>query len=645
MKHLIIGTAGHIDHGKTTLVKALTSIDCDRLKEEKERGITIDLGFAFFDLPSGRRAGMVDVPGHERFIKNMLAGVAGMDVVLLIVAADEGVMPQTAEHLHILSLLKVQKGIIVLTKTDLVESDWLELVMLDVREKVQGTFLEQASIIPVSAVTGAGLLELTEEIDRLCEDAAPRDAELPFRLPVDRVFTVQGFGTVVTGTLLSGSVKPGDTVEISPSQIPVRVRGVGVHGRQVEAAVAGQRTALNLAGVTVEQVRRGDVLAEPSLLAPTMMLDVRVDILSDLEKVLANRERVRLYSGTAEILCRVVLLDRDVLMPGESAYAQLRLEEPLAVLTGDRFVLRSYSPMVTSGGGSVIDPLPLKRKRYRDKGISELMVLETGGAGDVVSQLLAKFSDKLNTRDEILRMVARPDREEALEELLAGETVVSITADDVEYLFHRDTVATIRGRALKALEDYHRRFPLRAGIPKEELRSKVFPAASSRIFASLLLELKADAPIKLAPRTVAIESFNVDFSGKWSRPKETAVRLYREQPYAPPSLEEVEETIRLTVEDTRELLEALVESEVLVKVGEGMYFHIDAVNGALRLVLEHFSREAELSLATFRTYIDSSRKFALPLLEHFDQRKVTIRAGEVRKLNTSFDSTKQNMLN
>lgn len=645
MKHLIIGTAGHIDHGKTTLVKALTNIDCDRLKEEKERGITIDLGFAYFDLPSGRRAGIVDVPGHERFIKNMLAGVGGMDLVLLIVAADEGVMPQTAEHLHILSLLQVPKGIVVLTKADLVDEEWLELVLLDVRERVQGTFLEHAPIIPVSSVTGVGLDELTKEIDRLCEDVSPRDANLPFRLPVDRVFTVQGFGTVVTGTLLSGTVRPGDSVEVAPSQLPVRVRGVGVHGKQVEMALAGQRTALNLAGVTVEQMRRGDVLCSPGLLAPTMMLDVRLSILSDVDKMVSNRERVRLYSGTAEILCRVVLLDRDVLLPGESAYAQLRLEEPIAVLAGDRFVLRSYSPMITIGGGSVIDPLPLKRKRYRERGIAELMVLESGSTGEIIAQLLLKFPDRLVTRDEVLKMVARQDRDEALEDMLAAEVVASIRADDVEYLFHRDTIAQLRSRAVKILDEYHRRFPLRAGMPKEELRTKVFSGASSRVFSSLLLELQADSQIRVAQRTVALDGFTVSFTGKWSRPRDVAVALFRQQLFAPPTMEEVQDATRLSNEDARELVDALVEAQELVKVAEGLYFHLDAVNAALRVVLDHFARESELSLAAFRTYIDSSRKYALPLLEYFDQKKITLRVGEVRKLNNAFDSTRQSVLN
>lgn len=638
MKHVIIGTAGHIDHGKTTLVKALTSIDCDRLKEEKERGITIDLGFAYFDLPSGRRAGIVDVPGHEKFIKNMLAGVGGMDLVLLIVAADEGVMPQTAEHLHILSLLQVKQGIVVLTKADLVEDEWLELVMLDIRERVQGTFLEDAPIMPVSAVTGTGLQELAETIDHLCDDVTPRNSGLPFRLPIDRVFTVQGFGTVVTGTLLSGTVRPGDTVEVQPSQLLVRVRGVGVHGKQVDRAEAGQRTALNLAGVTVDQINRGEVLTAPGSLTPTMMLDARIRLLPDVDKTLSNRQRVRLYAGTAEILCRVVLLDSEELFPNDNALVQFRLEESTALRAGDRFVVRSYSPMVTIGGGIVLDPLPEKRKRFREKGLNELRVLESGSTAEVLGQRIARHNDKLLSRTEVLKTAGRSDAEEALEILIGEEIVVEMRADEVDYVIHRDTIQFLCDKSATILEEYHKRYPLRAGISREELRSRLLSSVNARVFGALLLALQGDAKLKLTARAVALSDFTVQFGGKWQRAREVALSSFHKQLFSPPTVEDVIDNTKLSSEDVRELLEALVEAGDLVKVAEGMYFLRVAVCQAKELVLAQFAREPELTLATFRTLLDSSRKYALPLLEYFDQKKLTLRVGESRKLNSSFDS-------
>jgi len=638
MSHFVIGTSGHIDHGKTTLVRALTGIDCDRLKEEKERGITIDLGFAFFDLPSGRRAGIVDVPGHERFIKNMLAGAGGIDVVLWIVAADEGVMPQSLEHLAILSILQVKRGIIVVTKADLVDPEWLELVVLDIREKVQGTFLAEAPLVPVSAITGVGLPELVAEIDLLCDQASPKDASQPMRMSIDRVFTVQGFGTVVTGTLLSGAVKVGDTVEVLPDQFGARVRGIGVHGQKVGQAVAGQRTAINLAGVQVSQLARGDVLAAPHSLQPSLMLDVRITLLAEADKILANRERLRLYSGAAEVLCRAVLLDQDALAPGDSAYAQLRLEEPLAVVAGDYFVLRSYSPMLTIGGGSVIDPCPQKRKRFREKGIAELEILEKGSTGDVLMQILSKVEGQLTTREELLRLVHRPDKEEELEDLLTGEAAYSLRADEHEYIIARSTLLKIQSKIEAELNLYHRRYPLRRGMPREELRGKVLPVANNRLFASLLLLLQNEAGYALLPRTIARRDFVVEFVGKWARCREQTLAMLHKELFSPPPVEDLASLLSLTIEEQKELMEALAERGEAVRVTEGTYFHCQALERTRELIVAHCQAEEELTLAMFRTMIDSSRKYALLLLEYCDEKRLTVRQGENRRLAASFDS-------
>jgi len=638
MRHFVIGTSGHIDHGKTTLVRALTGIDCDRLKEEKERGITIDLGFAFFDLPSGRRAGIVDVPGHERFIKNMLAGAGGIDVVLWVVAADEGVMPQSNEHLAILSILQIKRGIIVVTKADLVDPEWLELVLLDIRERVQGTFLAEAPLVSVSAVTGVGLPELVAEIDAMCEQALPKDASQPMRMPIDRVFTVQGFGTVVTGTLQSGAVKVGDTVEILPAQFAARVRGVGVHGQKVGQAVAGQRTAINLAGVQVSQLARGDVLAAPQSIKPSLMLDVRLTLLNEADKVLSNRERLRLYTGAAEVLCRAVLLEQDALAPGESAYAQLRLEEPLAVVAGDRFVLRSYSPMSTIGGGSVIDPGPQKRKRFREKSIAELETLESGSTGDVLLQILAKAEGQLLPREELLRLVHRPDKEAGLEELLAQEAMYSLRADEHEYIISSLSLLYLQKKIDAELALYHRRYPLRSGLPREELRGKVLPSSNNRLFASLLLFLQDEAGYVLSPRTIASRDFAVEFVGKWARGREQTLTVLHNDLFSPPPVEDMAAQSSFSTEEQRELMEALAERGEVVKVAEGAYFHSQALLRTRELLVAHFQSEEELTLATFRTMIDSSRKYALLLLEYCDQKRLTTRQGENRRRAASFDS-------
>lgn len=637
-RHFVIGTSGHIDHGKTTLVRALTGIDCDRLKEEKERGITIDLGFAFFDLPSGRRAGIVDVPGHERFIKNMLAGAGGIDIVLWIVAADEGVMPQSSEHLAILSILQVKHGIIVVTKADLVDPEWLELVILDIREKVQGTFLANAPLVPVSAVTGLGLPALVAEIDALGDQARPKDVAEPMRMPIDRVFTVQGFGTVVTGTLLAGDVKVGDTVEILPAGLSARVRGLGVHGQKVAQAVAGQRTALNLAGVQVAELSRGDVLAAPHSLLPSLMLDVRLSLLAEAEKLLTNRERLRVYTGAAEVLCRVVLLEQDALAPGESAYAQLRLEEPLAVRAGDRFVLRSYSPMLTIGGGSVIDPVPLKRKRFREKSIAELETLERGSTGEVIMHTLQKAEGQILTREELLRLVHRQDKEEELEELLAKEAVYSLRADEHEFIVSSLATDHLQKKIDAELVLYHRRYPLRSGLPREELRSKVLPSANSRLFASLLLFLQNEAGYVLGSRTIASRDFAVEFVGKWARGREQTLDVLHTELFSPPLVDELALKLSLTLEEQKEIMEALSLRGEVVKVAEGLYFHPQALIRTRELIVAHFQGEEELTLATFRTMIDSSRKYALPLLEYCDQKRLTVRSGENRRLAASFDS-------
>ncbi|HEU5393646.1 MAG TPA: selenocysteine-specific translation elongation factor, partial [Candidatus Methylomirabilis sp.] len=388
MKHIIVGTAGHIDHGKTSLVKALTGIDTDRLKEEKERGISIELGFAHLTLASGLRLGIVDVPGHERFVKTMLAGVGGIDLVVLVIAADEGIMPQTREHLHICRLLQIPRGLVALTKRDLVDPDWLEMVAEEIRIFLKGTFLEGAPILPVSATTGAGLEALKAALAAVAAETEPKRVEGIFRLPIDRVFTMRGFGTVITGTLLAGSLKIGDEVAVLPEGARSRVRRLQVHGETVEQAFAGQRTAVNLPGVEVSGIARGSLLCFPGALHPSIAMDASLTLLADAPRPLKNRSRVRFHLGTSELLARVVLLDREELEPGQSAYVHYRLESPGAALPQDRYVIRSYSPAVTIGGGIILDPAPPERRRKRQEILDHLRVLEQGSPADRLERLL-----------------------------------------------------------------------------------------------------------------------------------------------------------------------------------------------------------------------------------------------------------------
>ncbi len=432
MKHFVLGTAGHVDHGKTALIKALTGIDTDRLKEEKERGITIELGFASLLLPSGQTLGIVDVPGHEKFIKNMVSGAAGIDLVMMVIAADEGIMPQTKEHLHICSLLGISKGIVALTKIDLVEKDWLDLVQSEISEFLRGTFLEGAPIVPVSALKREGLANLVCAVEAAINNIPEKADYGIFRLPVDRVFTMKGFGTVVTGTLVSDRIKSGEDIQILPEEITARIRGIQVHNQPVEEAWAGQRTAINLQGIEKSAIKRGDILVRPKTVRPSQRLDVFVEFLSSNSKNLKNRTLVRLHTGTSEIIARVILLEKDEIAPGQNAFAQLVLTNKDVVVAGDRFVLRSYSPITTIGGGHIIDPLPAKHKRLNSKIIDELNLLQNGTLPEKISVILERAGfTGINLRGLAFRLGINAKKiMEALENLFSSKKAFLLDSDD-----------------------------------------------------------------------------------------------------------------------------------------------------------------------------------------------------------------------
>lgn len=485
MKNIIVGTAGHIDHGKTTLIKALTGRNTDRWEEEQRRGITIDLGFTYFDLKNGDRVGIIDVPGHEKFINNMVAGVVGMDLVLLVVAADEGIMPQTREHMDILGLLGIKKSILVINKCDLVDEEWLELVEEEIQEELEGTFLEGAPVVKVSAATGQGLDELTDTIQQLMSDeVVAKDTQTIPRLPIDRAFTLSGFGTIITGTLISGTITREDVLEMYPIGKECKIRNIQVHGQNQDKCYAGQRVAINLSNVKKKEIRRGCVLAPKNSMKNTDLLDVKLKVLEDSMRILTNHERLHLYTGTSEILCRAVLLDKEQIGPGEEGLVQLRLEEEIAVKRGDRFVVRFYSPMETIGGGIVLEPNPVRKKRFDAQAIEELKKKESGSLGDVMELQIKEHGDTMITLAELAKVMAHSvdELKEYLEELEESGTIFVFPMKKDTYLWHRDSEFAVRQKIEEALQKYHSEHPYRYGMKKAEIHNTFLKKIKPNIF-------------------------------------------------------------------------------------------------------------------------------------------------------------------
>ncbi|MBU7006647.1 selenocysteine-specific translation elongation factor [Phosphitispora fastidiosa] len=634
MKHFIIGTAGHVDHGKTRLIKALTGQETDRLKEEKERGISIELGFAPFQLPSGTLAGVVDVPGHERFIKNMLAGVGGMDLVILVVAADEGIMPQTREHLDIIDLLQVQKGIIVITKTDLVDEEWLDLVQEEIIELVKETVLEDAPVVPVSSVTGAGIGELIELIDRTAENLRERPAAGYFRMPVDRVFSKTGFGTVVTGTLLSGRLRLGDVVEILPDMEEARVRTLQVHGTKVEEALAGQRVAVNLAGTERETITRGSVIAAPGMLNPSHRLDVQLKLISGIKKSLANRARVRVHIGTSEILARVILLEKDELEPGESGFIQLECEEAIVAARDDLLVIRSYSPMTTIGGGKVIDSAPPKRKRFHAETIEILRTKAKGTPEELLHQFMLSSGQAAHLRDDLARGGGFDEAttEEAINKLTAQGLLRQFTSENKIY-FMLDSFYTQKADEIAAaLEKYHTVYPLRSGISKEEIRSRFFPGMSNKLFSALMDIYRVDEVISIMGENIAKKGFQPEPQGEQIRLFPKIEGEYLAAGFQTPGWEDIKSAHRLVPAESEEILNYFINKKVLVKLEDNVLIHRANLDKARNLLVGFLEEKGEITLGEARDLLNTSRKFALPVMAYFDKERITRRIDDKRVL-------------
>ena len=624
-KHVVVGTAGHIDHGKTALVKALTGIDTDRLPEEKARGITIDLGFAYIEEAAGPDGDgltieIVDVPGHERFVKNMLAGVGGIDLAMLVIAADEGAMPQTREHLAICTLLHIKSGLVVLTKRDLVEAEWLELVRDDVATLTRGTFLDGAPVIAVSAKTGEGLDELRAGLRELARTVAPKPTDQLPRLPIDRVFTVRGFGTVVTGTLTQGQVAVEDRVEVYPRGLQAKVRGLQTHGHTVTEARAGQRTAVNLQGVERAAIERGDVLGALGTLVSSVLVDGTLELLEDAPRPIKARDRVRFHVGTSEIMARVLLLDRTELLPGDRTYARFRLEAPVVAVPGDRFVIRSYSPIMTIGGGSLLDVSPPRFKRKAPALLAHLAVLEHGTEPEVVEEHVRHAGASGVRLDALTGRV--PFGPQRLREIVAGLVAAgAIRAVDREWFLHRDSHDRLREEVLGILQDFHHRHPLKSGMSREELRGRA-GAPEERVFAQLVSALEVDGLVRSERDKTRLASHAVRLTPDQQRLVDRMETEFRDAGAAPPTPED---------EDS-ELFQLLVTDRRLVRVKESLYFHADALKAIEEKLVALLREKREIAPADVKDLLGISRKYAIPLLEYFDGQRVTQRVGERRVL-------------
>jgi len=635
MNHYVLGTAGHIDHGKTTLIKALTGIDCDRLPQEKKRGITIELGFAWMKLSDAAILGIVDVPGHEKFIKNMVAGATGIDLVMLIIAADEGVMPQTREHLDICKLLNLRKGLVALTKVDLVDPEWLEMVEDDIKEYLVGSFLEGAPVVPVSAVDGRGIDELRQAIMNVVEGMEPRTRAGVLRMPIDRVFTMRGFGSVVTGTTISGQLRVGDEVQIYPGEVRARVRGLQVHNRTVEAVEGGFRTAVNLQGVDRSEIKRGDVLAHPGTIRPTRILDAALTYLPDTPRPLKDRAIVRFHAGTSEIMARVILLDREVMEPGQNGPVQLLLEIPVALLPRDRFVIRSYSPVFTIGGGSILDVRPRRHRKGQVGLLSDLAVLQGGDEEEMAAFFVREAAYAGISREDLSAVIPfSSGRLKAILDRMSSQHKVHVFDRESHRMIHGKLYEELLGTAREELERFHRENPLKPGITREGLRALLPASMDSRLFHTVLEDLSARGLVVSEREIVRLATHTITLETDQQRDRQRIEEIFRLAGLEPPLFKELVEKLGRGAEETRNITDLLVAEGALVKVRDDLYFYRPVVED-LEARLTAFLREhGEISTPQFKELTGVSRKFMIPLGEHFDKKKLTLRVGDKRLLRS-----------
>lgn len=635
MREIVLGTAGHVDHGKTSLVRALTGIETDRLKEEKKRGITIELGFAFLDLPCGHRLGIVDVPGHEKFVKNMVAGASGVDLVAFVVAADEGIMPQTREHFEICSLLGVKRGILIITKIDMVEPDWLEMVQEELAEFFKGSFLEGAPVAKVSSTTGEGIENLKAQLDAIVSSSDFSTPSGPFRLPIDRIFSMTGFGAVVTGTSMSGSIAVGDDVCIYPSLKKARIRGIQVHGNSVEIAEAGHRTALNIQGLEKELIDRGDMLASPDCLIPSYMLDCDFTYLSSNEKPLKNRTRVRVHIGTAEVMGRIVLLDCEEAGPGDTVNVQVLLEEPVTSWPGDRYVVRRYSPVITIGGGSIFNNCPArKRRRFKADNKTAFALYHNGEPDELALLLLNEAGIEGLTHVELeARLGIFGNRLKKILNTPISSRKIVVVDSEKKLMISGDFLEKLCDLSKSILVKFHQDNPLKEGAGKEELRSRLYTGIGQKLFNLVIQTLAKKNEIVVDNAFVRLASHKVSLKEDEKALQFDLEKSFKSAGLSPPTKKELLATFHhYSAGLLAEVMALLVQDMKLVRVTEDLYFHHDSLEKLKESLIAYLKTKNEIDASSFKELTGLTRKFSIPLMEFFDKEKVTIRVGDKRVL-------------
>lgn len=627
--HVIIGTAGHIDHGKTALVKALTGIDADTLAEEKRRGITIELGFVFMQTESpDKQIVFIDVPGHEKLVKTMVAGASNIDAALFVIAADEGINVQTREHFDILKLLNIGSGIIALTKSDLVDQNRIEELEEGIRSFVQGTFLEKAPIIPVSSVTGSGVDDLRKALIAISERVSPRVDKGTFRMPVDRVFTMKGFGTVVAGTVLSGQVKEGDKVEIYPDGLISRVRGVQVHHAKTDRSRIGKRTAINLPDIAKEKLRRGQTAAAPGSLTPTNRLDGKLHLLQSYGKNLKNRERLRFHTGTAEVICRLVLLEHDTLSPGETSFAQFVLEAPTVALPQDRFVVRTFSPLMTIGGGIILDATPFKHKRFSSQTVEELHMLDSGHE-DTVEQVFVKGAFTPQSASEVARSTGmeKEDVETAIQNRLSSGKLVPIEpskSPDKLYL-HASGFTNLKEKLLAILKNYLEKNPYQLLAPTGVMRSEFLKLSDDSVFKSVLADLIKEKLIYKKEGTIGLPGHKVQMTSREQAAADRIEDIFRSAGYKTPIEEDVRAQLGLSPHEFKNIINSLLNQGRLARLSKNVIYHKDTLSDAEKIVVDYIKKNRSITIAELRDTLQFSRKYAQAILEYFDNTGLTKR--------------------
>ena len=633
MKNIIIGTAGHVDHGKTSLIKLLTNIDTDSLAEEKKRGISINLGFAFFDLPSKRRAGIIDVPGHEKFIKNMLAGATGIDVVLLVVACDEAVKPQTREHLDILSMLNIKKGIVVLTKRDLVDDDWYELVKEEVREEISHTFLKDSKIIAFSSKTKIGYDELVNEIDRILDEDFEKIDNGIFRMPIDRCFTVSGFGTVVTGTIISGKIGLNESVVIYPNQIEAKVRNIQVYEENCEEALAGQRCALNLSNIKKEDIERGFVVSKKDVLIPSYMIDCKFYSLSNLDKNILNRQRIRFFHGASEIIGRIHILDKSEIQNNSEAYVQFHLEKPIVSLKDDRYVVRLYSPMITIGGGYIINPVAKRVKGNKDKYLESIKIKEKQFGTEYMSLILKDDKDIILSVDDICEkyLLSKDNVDVELQKMVNNNIVIEFEDGFKKYFVHKDNLEKIFLNMKDILSEYHEKNKFRLGFLKEELKNKIgIKNLKPKVYDRVLDYFEEEGLIKLTSKYVSLSDFDIKFSDDIQKMVDSIIEEYKIKKFIPPKIKDLE--VKFNSKYFAQIHEYLEDIGILYKLNPEMYLLKEDFLYAKDKIVEFLKNNGFIELKDAKEILNSNRKYLVILLEHFDELKITRRDGDKRVL-------------